>query len=129
MGLQVKADIPAATDLLGLSVTDLQSNIEVGASAIGGTLKYVEGYTGFSGDEAEQSGNYIALHATAVDGATITYEVVGGLHGETTLDEDGIVICRLASNTTPIRFKATKSGKTETQTFSLQALALEEPEE
>lgn len=129
MGLQVKADIPAATDLLGLSVTDLQSNIEVGASAIGGTLKYVEGYTGFSGDPAEQSGNYIALHATAVDGATITCEVVGGLHGEATLDEDGIIICRLASNATPIRFKATKSGKTETQTFNLQALVLEEPEE
>lgn len=129
MGLQVKADIPAATDLLGLSVTDLQSNIEVGASAIGGTLKYVEGYTGFSGDPAEQSGNYIALHATAVDGATITCEVVGGLHGETTLDSDGIIICRLASNATPLRFKAYKDGKVETQTFSLQALVLEEPEE
>ena len=121
MGLQVKADIPAATDLLGLSVTDLQSNIEVGASAIGGTLK-------FSGDEAEQSGNYIALHATAVDGATITCEVVGGLHGEATLDSDGIIICRLATNATPLRFKAYKDGKVETQTFSLQALVLEAEE-
>lgn len=125
MGLQVKADIPAATDLFGLSVTDLQSNIVVGASAISGTLKHVEGYTGFSDDTAEQSGNYIALHATAVDGATITCEVIGNEAGEQTLASDGIVICRLTSNTTPIRFKATKSGKTETQTFNLQALVLE----
>ena len=104
----------------------MQSNIVVGDIAIGGTLKYVTGYTGYSGDEELQEGNYIALHAKAVEGATIKAELFGGEPGETTLDEDGIVITRLTTNATSIKFTATKGTVTQTKMINLISLVLEE---
>lgn len=44
----------------------------VGDSEITGTLKYVTGFTGFSGDAEKQSGNYLALSFEADDDATVT---------------------------------------------------------
>lgn len=110
MSLSVSADIPAGTDLLGKSVTDLQSGIQIGTDEITGTLNYVTGYTGFSGDASEQSGNYLALHCTAADGVTITAQVIGGDHGEATLDEDGLIIFRIKNNTQKVRITAKKAG-------------------
>lgn len=54
MRLSVDADIPAGTNLLGKSVTDLQSDIVLGDGEITGALKHVTGYTDFSGDASEQ---------------------------------------------------------------------------
>ena len=54
--------IPDGVSLLGKELSDLQSGVSVGQDAIAGTLKYVTGYTGFSGDPAEQEGHYLALH-------------------------------------------------------------------
>lgn len=126
--MKVKADIPSTTDLLGKYVTDLQEGIVVGEIALGGTSKYVENYTGYSGDVTLQQGNYIALHATADTGATITAQLIGGADAAKTLDADGIVIARLTTNATSIRFTATKGGKTQVRDYSLLALKLEEDE-
>lgn len=106
--LTVAADVPAGTDLLGKSVTDLQSGVWVGPGQITGTLKHVTGYTGFSGDPAEQSGNYLVTHSTSTDGATITAELLGGTTGPVTLDGDGILISRITPGAYALKFTATK---------------------
>ena len=114
------------TDLFGKTANDLQSNIKLNKNSITGTLAYVSDYTGFSSNPAEQSGNYIALKATAnIDGATITGEVVGGTKGAVTLDSDGIIVCKIANNTQSIRFVASINGKTASVEYALTDLTLE----
>lgn len=127
MTLTVDGNIPEGTSLLGKDVDDLQSGIGVGGSDITGTLKYVTGYTGFSEDVSEQSGNYIALHIeTDAEGATITAELSGDPRGPVTLDNDGLLIARIKSKGQKIKVVATKSGyPTVEKTFTLSGLVLE----
>ena len=126
VSLTVAADVPAGTDLLGKHVTDLQSDIFIGPEQITGKLKYVTGYTGFSGDPAEQSGHYLVTHSTAADGATIKAELIGGTSGEVTLDEDGILITRVTSNQQKLKITAIKDGSpSAVKIFDLTGLDLE----
>ena len=97
----------------------------VGASSIGGTLKYVTDYAGaFSGDEA--NGNFLALHfATSEEDATIKVKVIGGDHGETTLDPDGINIFRIKNTKQKIQVMVSKDGYDSfSKTYSLSGLTL-----
>lgn len=114
------------TDLLGKTADQLQSGIKVKKDGITGNLAYVTGYTGFSGDVSEQSGHFIALKAESANGATIKAQVIGGTHGEVTLDSDRILIARIANNTQSIRFSATKNDKTVTVEYALTNLVLAE---
>lgn len=124
--LTVTADIPSETDLLGKSVTDLQTGVSLGKSAIRGELKYVSDYTGFSGDPAEQSGNYLVLKCECEDADSIVCELVGGRHGPVTLDSDGLIIFRVANNTQSVKVTAKKSGYEDvTKTFSLTGIRLD----
>lgn len=126
MSVKVDAVIGADTDLFGKVVSDLQENIVVGASGVSGTLKYVADYSSAYG-AGENSGHYLVLHCTTpgVEGATITSEVVGGTHGPVTLDEDGIVISRIADkDTQTIEVVAYKDGETATVTLDLSQLVL-----
>lgn len=126
--LSIDADISAGTDLLGKHAADLQSGIVIGNGQIAGTLKYVTGYTGFSGDVAEQSGNYIALHCSSSETVdSLSVEVINGTVGHpVTLDEDGIAVLRIADKIKQkIRFAATKGTQTATKTFSIEGLTLE----
>ncbi len=112
--------------MFGKSVSDLQSNIVVGSNAITGTLKYISDYTsaGYAGDEAE--GNYLVIHSASTGADSVTVEVVGGAHGERTLDNDGICICRIANTSQKIRVKAYKDGQVvAVQTYSLAGLELQ----
>lgn len=106
-----------STDVLGKAATDLQENIAVGANSITGTLKYVTGYTGFSSNEAEQSGNYLCLYTPLPADTTVTMELVGGTSGVKTLD-DGIMVLRVTSNTQSLRLIATKGDTTVTKVYS-----------
>lgn len=111
--------------MFGKSVTDLQTNVVVGTNAITGTLKYVADYSsaGYTGDE--ESGNFLVFHSESTDADSITIEVVGGVHGEQTLDDDGIAICRIANNSQKIRVKAYKDGTVaNVKTYSLADLVL-----
>lgn len=117
--------VPESEDLLGKHASDLQSDIGIGTNKITGTSKYVTGYTGFSSNVSEQSGNYLALKAVSIDGATITGELVGGYKGPVTLDSDGIIIFRVTSNTQSVRFVATKGNRSTTVTYSLSDLVLQ----
>ena len=125
--MSIDADIAAAEDLFGKTVSDLQSGITVGSKAISGTLKYVADYSSAYGT-GEDSGNYIVLHAEVPDteDVTITVEVVNGVHGPQTLDEDGIAILRITDkNSQKIRFVARKTGyEPVTKTFTLRGLTL-----
>ena len=112
--IRPSADVTTLTgvNLLGKTVDDLQEDIAISdAGVISGTSKYVTDYTGFSGDVSEQSGNYLALHAaSAVPGAVITAEVIGGSGRVVTLDSDGILIARLTENATGVKFTASLPG-------------------
>ena len=118
---------PATDDdgsLYGKDASDLQSGIEINNGVISGTLKYISDYSAaFSGDEA--SGHYIALKFAADGAESITVQVIGGLHGPSTLDEDGIVVARITSVSQQLKVVATESGISTTTFYSLNGLILE----
>lgn len=127
--ISLSADTNGLTgDLLGKSVGDLQSNVAISGDVVTGTLKYVTGYTGFSGATAEQSGNYLALHFSSTDaGAVITCQMFNGDHPDrvVTLDEDGIIICRVPNNDCVLKVTATVEGTGSTiKTYSFSGLTL-----
>ena len=126
VNLSVYFDIAADVDLLGKSVTDLQENIAARNNIIFGTLKHVTGYTGFSSKVEEQEGNYLALYCEGVPAdSRITVEVVGGTSGPVTLDEDGLIVLRIANNGQSVRVIASADGYESTvRTFALSGLNL-----
>lgn len=114
--------------MLGKTVSDLQTGVEVGDGAITGTLKHVTGYTGFSGVEGEQSGNYLVLKvATSLSNAVNTVELVGGTVGHpVALDSDMNIVLRITNKATQkVKVVTTKSGESATKIFSLTGLTLE----
>ena len=125
----ITADGFASTSLLGKYSTDLQANIVVGTDdVIRGTLKHVDGYTGFSGDVAEQSGNYLALKCDGIPGADeVTFELVNGTVGHpVTLDEDRLIVVRITDiESQYIEIKATKAGETLSRRLYLTGLTLQ----
>ena len=120
--LTVDSDVSDSVDLFGKTVNDLQTGVTIGENSITGTLKYVTDYTGFSSDPAMQSGNYIVIHCEVNDTTPITVEVVNGVSGPVTLDDDGIAVLKIADkDTQSIRVI---SGDI-TKTYSLTGLTVE----
>lgn len=120
IALSIDADISAGTDLLGKSVTDLQTGIEITGNVISGTLKYVTGYTGFSGDPEEQEGNFLALHVDT-NATSGTVEIIPGNVGHPVpLDmSDGLIIGHISSNEQVIKIVVTKDGGVQVREFTL----------
>ena len=126
--LKVDVDIGASTDLLGKVVGDLQKDIVVGVDKITGTSKYVTGYTGFSGDTEEQSGNYLALHASVPDVSDVTIKTcVSTKSGVQTMDPDGLLVHRIrVKDGVRLSFIASKSGYPDyRRDFDISGLTLE----
>lgn len=120
-------DTAITGEQFGKTVSDLQSDIAVKGGRIDGTLKYVTGWTeAWTEDEAD--GNYLMLHAaTNADDATITAELIGGIHGPVTLDDDGIIIFRVTSTSQSVQFTVSKTGyESKTVTYSLRGLTLQD---
>lgn len=124
--MSLSADIDSSVDLLGKIVTDLQDEVTVSGDTISGTLLYVDDYTGFSGNPAEQAGNYLVVKCEASEGDTIVLELIGGVHGPVTLDSDGICIIRITNPATQqLKYTATGAdGSTETKIWKLTGLTL-----
>lgn len=113
-----------ATDVLGKATTDLQDGVEVVNASIKGTLKYVTGYTGFSGDPAEQSGNFLTVYTPLKAGVTVTMELIGGTTGVKTLD-DGIMVVRITNkDTQSLKLVATDGVNSVTRIFDFKELTL-----
>ena len=83
--LSVDADIEDSVDLLGKKASDLQKDVFIDDGKVFGTIKYVKGYTGFSGRADEQQGYYLVLHYESEGADSIK---VNGV----TLDNDGLHI-------------------------------------
>jgi hypothetical protein len=128
IGLTADVDIDPSTDLLGKTIEDLQSGVSVNnrRKTISGNIKYVTGYTGFSGDPAEQEGNYLCVHfATEAEDTTITVAIIGGDHGPVTLDPDGILVARIKNTDQKLQVTATKDGAgSDTVVYTLRGLNL-----
>ena len=94
-----------------------------------GSLKYITGWTAWSGDVEEQSGNYLALHFEVEDDSdvTITVQLTKGKHGAATLDNDGICIFRIEDAAQEIIVTAYKDGYRPTKMrVPIHGLVLEE---
>ena len=117
-----------STTRYGKEVDDLQSNIEIneGSHQIVGTLRYVTGYTGYSGDPAEQSGNYLALDfaATPAD-SVIKVEVIGGnSEGNPVTVDDGYCVFRIRDRKQKIKVTSTNGDNVIERTYGLGSLKL-----
>lgn len=123
----VVSEVADGVDLFGKDAGDLQEDIEISNGAITGKLKHVTDYTGFSSKVEEQSGNYLGLKIEA-ESDSITVELVGGTLGHpVTLDEDGMIVLKIADTSTQsINVVATKGTVSETLSFSIAGLTLEE---
>lgn len=117
------------TDVLGKTVAELQSGVKISGSTISGTLNNIDGYTGFSGNVAEQSGHYLVLRAVTGNASdTITVELIGGTVGHpVTLDSDRNIVLRIANTSTQsVKVVATDGEHTVTKSYSLTGLNLAE---
>lgn len=130
--MQIDTNISASEDLFGKVIADLQSDIVVGADhIISGTLKYVDDYTGFSGNPEEQVGNYIVLHASVSDVPDgVNYTIQAKITNAVTLDDDGIYVGLVRNkDTQTITFTASADGyESVTKTYALTGLTCEEAE-
>lgn len=125
--MDASADIDPSVDLLGKSASDLQDGISIVGGVISGTLNYVTGYTGFSGDVSEQSGNYLALRIDTDENVdSITVELIGGTLGHpVTLDSDRTIVIRITNTTTQsIKVVVNKNGLSQSKTYTLTGLTL-----
>lgn len=131
----------AATNVLGKVVGDLQEDVEVLEGVkdrvIAGTLKYVTGYTGFSGDVERQKGNYIVLHfaydTTAYPVGKVELNVNDqGVPAVVTLDADMILVARIVDKdvqTLTVVLYDGDGAEAKRFKYHLSALDLEEPTE
>ena len=79
---------------------------------INGTLKYVTGYTGFSGDPEEQEGNFLALHAAAEGATSIGWRPLGSTADPAILDNDGLLVLKIGPNARGFEYATVKDGVT-----------------
>lgn len=110
----------------GKTAADLQENVAISGREITGTLKLVTDYTGFSSATDEQSGNYLALHVTQEpEDATVTVELIGGKNGAVELDDDGLIVLKIADTAKQsVKVTVTNGEDTATKTYSLKGLTL-----
>lgn len=97
----------------------MQSGVSVEDNEIYGTLNYVTGYTGFSGDPALQEGNYMVLKFDTDDeDDVITVELTNGVTGHpVTLDSDRNMVIRV-TNPMKQKLKVTVEHTNEDETVT-----------
>ena len=96
-----------------MTVSDLQEDVTIGENGeVCGTLHYVEGYTGFSGDPEEQEGNYLAIHFEDATATSISVRPLGSTNDPKALDEDGILVMRVRPNVEGIEVYSVINGVT-----------------
>ena len=93
-----------------MNVTDIQDSVQIKANKVSGTSKYVESFPKFS---KSAKGNFLAIKCDeATKGETINWELSEAkTKGSGTLDEDGILVVQLHSNTQKITLKNGETSK------------------
>ena len=114
----IDADIADSVDLLGKKASDLQEGVFIVDGKVFGTLKYVTGYTGFSGRADEQEGYYLALHYECEDADSIKINGV-------TLDEDGLHILIMKKKGGNIKVEVIKDSDSYVDYVNVDALKYE----
>ena len=114
----IDADIADSVDLLGKKASDLQKGVFIVDGKVFGTLKYVTGYTGFSGRADEQEGYYLVLHYACEDADSIK---VNGV----TLDEDGLHILIIKKMGGKVKVEVSKDEETFSEYIYISALKYE----
>ena len=114
----IDADIEDSVDLLGKKASDLQEGVFIVDGKVFGTLKYVTGYTGFSGRADEQEGYYLALHYEYEGADSIK---VNGV----TLDSDGIHILIIKRKGGKVKVEVSKDEDTFSEYIDISALKYE----
>ena len=125
--LEVEPDDPSAVEY-GKAVSSLQSDVIVNDKFIKGTLHYITDYTGFSGDPALQSGNYLALKFEHSEGATTTVELIPAYSnvGPVPLDHEMTCVFRITDkNKQKLKVVSTLGDDVVTKMFSLTGLNCE----
>lgn len=115
------------TDVLGKTVDELQTGVEINKNIVSGLLSYVDDYTGFSGDPAQQKGNYLVLKIDTDDpDDVITVELIGGTVGHPVeLDSDRNIVLRIVDPAKQqIRVVATHTNEDETTVTDTKLLRL-----
>ena len=114
----IDADIADSVDLLGKKASDLQEGVFIVDGKVFGTLKYVTGYTGFSGRADEQEGYYLVLHFECEGADSIK---VNGV----TLDSDGIHILIMKKKSGNIKVEFIKNSDSYVDYVNVDALKYE----
>lgn len=117
--------------MFGKLPSELQEDLTITNNVARGTLYYVTGYTGFSGNVEEQSGNYIALKLTGVpEGAVVKYQRVDSGLDPVTLDSDLNIVIRVKedAHNAIYRFTTTYEGHDTVTDIDLSHLTYEEAE-
>lgn len=127
-GLTVSPD-DAEAERYGEAVSDLQSDVAIADGAITGTLAYVTGYTGFSGDPDEQEGNYLALKLSAEPHDKVKVSI--GDRGPVDVTADGYIVARLTADDLSETLDVTVENGPDSATLNLDisGLTLSEEEE
>ncbi len=96
-------------EVLGVDVNTIQE-VELNDTKVTGTSKYVESFPQFDKDA---KGNFLALKCEeATKGDSIEWELSEAqLKGSGTLDEDGILVVKLHSNTQTVTLKNGETSK------------------
>lgn len=117
------------TDLFGKTADELQYGITMKGNVISGTLKHVTDYTGFSSEEEDQEGHYLAMkYEPSPSDASVYVELVNGTVGERQLDEDHIMILKIAnpkSQSIKVRVVNDDSDEETTVNYNISGLVLE----
>lgn len=114
----IDADIEDSVDLFGKKASDLQEGVFIVDGKVFGTLKYVTGYTGFSGRADEQQGYYLALHYECEGADSIK---VNGV----TLDSDGIHILIIKNKGGKVKVEVSKDENTFSEYIDISGLKYE----
>lgn len=121
------APVDAEQTVLGKQVKHLQADIKIKEdNIIGGTLKKVTDFTGFS--ENEKEGYFIVLKFTAPKGVTLYGEVTNSDSGKgpVKIDGDGIFVVKIKNKSQMILIHAFRGKRVTTSYYRLEDITLQE---
>ena len=119
-----------ASSVYGVSVANIQTNLDVGSGGITGTSKFIaDGSVWDNGTwgEGEDTGNYLALKGVGIpEGATAYVEVVGGHSGPVALSSsDGYnATLRIENTNQKIKLTVVKGNMADQKLYGLSRLNL-----